>query len=113
MEDSSFQCKVKCFLGKPPAVLFGSADQLSSEVLIFPFACFTWEMFFCEGFSSSEMCSLFLGVGNEGSSAASRRGRKASQRGNTFSCRLIHIYVAGPDQLEAQRNKNPCLCVCS
>lgn len=45
MEDSSFQRKVKCFLGKPPAVLFGSADQLSSEVLVFPFACFTWEIF--------------------------------------------------------------------
>lgn len=50
---------------RTPSVVFGSADQLSSEALLF--MTFTCAYLCCEGFSP-EMCSLLLHAGKRGTS---------------------------------------------
>lgn len=76
--------------------LFGFVLLISS-LLRFCYSSFAWVVTrkypCCEGFSSSEMQSLFLKVGNYGTSALSQSGRTVSRSDDKCSCRLIHTFT--------------------
>ena len=77
-------------------LLFGFV-LLTGSLLRSSYSLFAWVVTgkcpCCEGFSSSELHSLFLQVGNYGTSTLSQSGRNMSRSDDKFSCRLIHTFM--------------------